>query len=56
MIVATHNPSTLVSKEIEIKVPHGKYKVKKLVQGKLVDALADVACNDEVEEKDFLRN
>lgn len=46
MIVATHNPSTLKMEEIEILVPNGNFKVKKLVNHKWVVAEANVLCAD----------
>ncbi len=45
MIVAVHNPANLAMNEIQIAVPHGNFKVQKMVFGMMENAEADVLCN-----------
>lgn len=46
MVIATHNPANLALNTIEVKVPHGNFKVTKLESGLWIDADASVICND----------
>lgn len=52
MVVSTHNPSNLAMTEIEIKVPHGNFKVQKLVNHKWEHVDAPVACNAQYRDDD----
>jgi hypothetical protein len=50
MVVATHNPSSWYTDMLELKVPHGHFKVEKFIDGKFVLADASVACNTQEKE------
>lgn len=48
MLVATHNPSGLAVKTVELKVPHGNFLVEKLnTAQEWVTADASVICNQQ---------
>lgn len=53
MTVATHNPSNLVLKEIEVKVPHANFKVQIFNDSNWYDADTNVICNEQSEIQNY---
>ena len=50
MVVANHNPANLLKEIVEVKVPHGNFKVEIFDNLKWKDAEVNVLCNKRPDE------